>query len=400
MSDDSTPGVSFAWEHVVPPLERFEYRLLLPAEWVKVQVPEEKPDFNNPALFLPICVYMAPYAAIVFSAAVRPGYDDGTPQQWIEYLCREQGFEVKRTTPGTCAGMEAVYADAIQQTEAGPMRMRLVLFHGNGNLFNLSTMAPAPLWDSVAGVFEQMIMSFTFPRQTAELAAAPKRAPDPEPPPTPAELRDGPRPGDETPDPAEAAQASPANIDTPTRHADVALADDASSLDPDHKLNAYFRDNGIGLVPRVLAVNADEKYATIGLGAIVAVTNLPLGWHVIDDGRRSLVFDPGNQIQVNLNVFAQEGTPLEQIADRIVADAAAANPDLQHIHTEIGGLPVLGLRNLTVDGEQLEQAFLWKDWPNVGPGMLLQVRVTATPSEMVRAMNLAEVIIRDLRTGE
>lgn len=57
---------------------------LLPDRWVNVPVPEESYDFDNPAVFLPLVVCMAPYGAVVFTVAARPAFDDGSVQDWGE----------------------------------------------------------------------------------------------------------------------------------------------------------------------------------------------------------------------------------------------------------------------------------------------------------------------------
>ena len=92
--------------------------------------------------------------------------------------------------------------------------------------------------------------------------------------------------------------------DRPTQAVDVALADDTASLDPDHPINARLRDNGIGLVPRVIMVATRDKFASLGAAAIESVFRVPFGWHVIDDGKRTLVFDPGGSVQINLDLRA------------------------------------------------------------------------------------------------
>jgi hypothetical protein len=71
--------------------------------------------------------------------------------------------------------------------------------------------------------------------------------------------------------------------DRPTQAADVALADDASSLDPENPINANLRANGVGLVPRVIMEATRAKFATVACAAIEAMFRVPFGWHVIDD---------------------------------------------------------------------------------------------------------------------
>jgi hypothetical protein len=180
----------------------------------------------------------------------------------------------------------------------------------------------------------------------------------------------------------------------PTRAADVALDDTPASLDEAHPMNAQLRDNGVGLVPRVLEVNLDAKYAVLAASAIAATFHLPLGWHAIDDGRRTLIFDAEGRVQVNLDLRScpvDHATLLTELLHQHIAE----QPELEYIQLELDGMLCLGLRNYRVEGELLEQAFLTKDTGN--PGMALVARVTAAPEDMMQAMNLAEVVLRNLQ---
>lgn len=181
--------------------------------------------------------------------------------------------------------------------------------------------------------------------------------------------------------------------DQPTRAADVALDETAASLDESHPLNARMRENGIGLVPRVFEINTEEKYATLGAGAIESLFSLPFGWHAIDDGRRTLLFDANGRMQVNLDLRACHHGP-EALLQNILNQHLTEQPEIEHMLLELDNMLCLGMRNYRVEGELLEQAFLVKDISR--PGLVLVARITAAPEDMVLAMNLAEVVLRDL----
>ncbi|MBL0170349.1 MAG: hypothetical protein IPP90_06375 [Gemmatimonadaceae bacterium] len=185
------------------------------------------------------------------------------------------------------------------------------------------------------------------------------------------------------PDAPDAADSRPAHA------ADVALADDAATLDPEHVINARLRDSGAGLVPRVLEVVNHEKFAVVAAAALESTFRVPFGWHVIDDGRRTLIFDVAGGVQINLsqrtspeNVYAV----LQSIGD----DLAAEHPQAQFLKLELLGCPCLAMRDLRIDGESLDQAYLAR--PSHREQCALVCRVTATRAEMTRAMNAAEVI--------
>ena len=144
-------------------------------------------------------------------------------------------------------------------------------------------------------------------------------------------------------------------------------------------------------MPRVIAVDAREKVALVGAGAIVAVVSVPFGWHVIDDGTRTLVFDPDGRVQINLDL--RNGTPEALLIDLHQA-LARDDPGAQFLTVELLGVPCLGVRDLTIDGSWLDQAYLFR--PSHHDGLTLVCRVTAHRSDMTRAMNTGDVILTSL----
>lgn len=327
-------------------IERFSYRFDLPEGWQRLPIPEEAPDFGNALQFMPIGAFMAPYAAIVFSVAVRPVYSGGAPPEWLKWLCEQQEIQVE----SLAAGEGRAVAVARQDSEAGPMRMRLVLFVHGDAMLTLTALAPEALWNSVDQTFDRMIDSF------AMLEAAEQTL------------------------------------------ADFALASDAGTLDEDNARNRYFRENGIGLTPRVLNIDMPRKRATVGAGAIVAKLDIPLGWHIIDDGRRTLLFDPNNDIQINFNLIRAENGDLEPVADAIIQDVLAGSPGADARKLDMGGRRVIGVRGMQAGADVVDQAYLFESTP-MAPDLFLKVRVTALPPEMTRAMDLAGLVIEDLRFG-
>ena len=69
---------------------------LLPDGWVNVPLPDETYDLSNPAVFLPLLVCMAPYGAVVFTIGARPAFEDGTVQDWAEYLAGKNDLKIER----------------------------------------------------------------------------------------------------------------------------------------------------------------------------------------------------------------------------------------------------------------------------------------------------------------
>jgi hypothetical protein len=193
----------------------------------------------------------------------------------------------------------------------------------------------------------------------------------------------------------EAEQRAAANNE-PARAIDVATADDASTLDPDLPINVRLRDAGAGLVVRVLAVNDGEKYAIVGAGAIESTFHVPFGWHVIDDGQRTLVFEPTLGVQISLNLRPATADALHALLESIGDELARDHPQALFLRLEILGMPCLAVRDIVIEGESLDQAYLAR--ASHRPDLALVCRVTAERAQIEGAMNTTEVILRSLNT--
>ncbi len=366
-------ATEYEWTTIKPAMDSLEFGIHVPKGWNKAPIPQEQPDFSDPSAFMPLALFVAPFGAVVFSVAVRPVFEQGGPKQWLIALAQQQqGMQFEPPQDCELNELKGATCLATLQSDVGPMQSRSVILVNGNTMVLLSALAPVQVWPSLVPTFDNMFGGFQMRWKLK---------------------------GKEEPAPASATPT--AEDEKPTLPADIALAGDGASLDPEHKMNVYFRDHGIGLVPRVLEVNESERYALIGCGAIVAIVQVPLGWHAIDDGKRTLVFDPENKIQVNLNVLQPGPLNIEQVIEAILGQVQQANPGVEHVRMTIAGMPTLGLRNLKADGEEVEQAFMFRPHAVGGDSTntLLQVRVTATPGEMIRAMNLAEVLVRGMRTG-
>lgn len=380
------------------------FKVSIPPDWRRVDLPEEELNFDKPDYFVPLFVAMAGYGVVVFSVAARPAYEDGTVEQWVRYIGRAQEVQIQQLRPVSINGCGAMIADAFQQSDAGLMQMRTVFLEDGGRLINISTMAPAQIWSSVEAQLDQMLHSFRLdePRgATAQLQAETDQPATPSPEPAKAaDIVATALEGIVTEDPRLVANDpdNPTPVETaqePTKPADVALADDDASLDPENAMNARLRDNGVGLVPRMIHVDRNFKYAVLAAGAIESTFKLPLGWHCIDDGRRTLVFDAAGRIQVNLNLRPAEGRSHEQVLDQILEQYQAEHPTLEHLRLEAAGIKMLCMRNMVINGEALEQAFLIRE--SHRHDMVLVCRATAKTEDMPRAMNLSEVILLSLQ---
>jgi hypothetical protein len=176
----STP-LEFEPVQIVPPgMESLACSCLRPKGWLQPALPQEEPSFETPTYFLPLLVTVAPYGAVLFSIAVRPAYGDGCVRDWMLYLCGEQGIQIEGLRDVRVSGSPALMADATQATDAGPMRLRLILLEDGERLYNVSVMAPEAIWPSLEPTLEQLLISFRLAHvsgPTAPLGPEPQAEP-------------------------------------------------------------------------------------------------------------------------------------------------------------------------------------------------------------------------------
>lgn len=358
----------------------------LPADWIAHELPAEQPDFSNPTQFFPLAIVTAPHAAIVFAFAARPAYDDGTLHDWTWHLLNQNQLKLRALGPEPVAGVPALVGEATQESELGTMVVRFAFLEDGGRLINLTFTAPELLADAVRDAWFGLLQSFRL-----ETPRGSRFGSEPLPPATSAAL---------TPEPTAAEQApakslsapppSPAPAPKRTFH-DFALAADTASLDPEQKINANLRDRGVGLVPNVVATDDAGRRASLAAGAIMAQFDVPYGWHVIDDGKRTLVFEPGGKVQISLNLLRRDGRSNNAILDDLEAQMRADYPNPEFMRLKEGKIHALGARNIADGDQALEQYHLL--YPFRDSSLVLRARVTATPERARDACNLAELIL-------
>lgn len=379
----------------------------LPADWISHALPDEPVDLDDPSQFLPLAVLTAPHAAIVLAVAARPAHDDGTLHDWAWYHLNQQGLQPRTVGRAAVAGVAAVAGEALQPSDLGPMLVRFAFLEDGGRLLNLTLTAPELLADAVRDAWFELLRSFTLetPRgsrfaleghadeQAAEPLPEPGLASRPTAAPDLAAVRDS-----ETGEPL---LQPPLQLPLPgpsaaprTAMFDYALSDDSASLDEDHPINARLRDRGIGLVPNIAGLSDAARCATLAAGAVMAQFDVPYGWHVIDDGRRTLVFEPGGQVQINLDLLPRQGRDDSAVLGDIATElrSSYAGPALRRVPPPMG----LGLHATDIaDGDQpLEQWHLLR--PYRDDAMVLRARVTATPGQSGNAVELAGLILSSL----
>lgn len=376
-------------------------RFLKPAEFQLADVPAETPDFSASAVFMPLAIAVTHYGPMVFTLAARPAFDDGAVSQWLEYICGQEGYPHSPVTTTRVGLLPAVTCDATQRADDGtPMKMRFVLLEDGGRLLQMSAMSPEVFWPAALRKMSPMLESFELREVRGTKVPLLPGGPPPQPPAPEAPLAETETPPAETkPAPASAhtAPAPPTSASVPTallqpeEVAALALAEDTVSLDPEHPFNVDLRDRGAGLVPRVAGLDPATKSVRIAAGAVEGIFRVPFGWHVMDDGRRTLVFDAGGRIQVNLTLRRHEGASTTEFAMQLLQQYLEQQPGLPTIQRELSGIAVSAVRGVVIGSETLDQYFLVRD---VGrEGLYLVAKVNTSAADCARAMDLAGDVV-------
>ncbi len=362
----------------------------LPTDWTSHELPPQELDFNNPTFFLPLGIVAAPHAVIVFVFAARPAHDDGTLHDWAWYHLNHNNLKPRAVGASQVASVAAVTGEAIQESELGPVLVRFAFFEDGGRLVNLSLAAPELLADAVREAWFEMLKSFTL--ETPRGSRFPTEESAMQQTPAPAAPESIPQPEIAIPHPEP--KSTPPAAPEPPSFATYALATTDASLNEAHPTNANLRDRGVGLVPNVIATDDMEQFAIVAAGAILAQFRVPFGWHVVDDGKRTLVFEPTGKIQLSLNFLPREGRDNDAILNDLEARMRSDYPHPEFLRLKQGKIQALGARNIADGNQPLEQYHLL--YPGRYEDLVLRARVTATPDRSTDACNLAELILHSM----
>jgi len=362
------------------------FSMLVPEDFRQVPLPPESQEISDPSEMMPLGVFMAGYGAVLATVAARPlAESDASIMDVAMRLAGRQvataGGKVRQLMPVSKWGTTVVQIEATQPSEVGEMMVRAAFLEDGGTIYNVGMLAPVALWPSVEKTLEEMVDSFTLltPRGSTR-GIAPGQAP-----PTPPKFSDKGEAAESTAAPADAAAGAESGGPDLRPYA----LDDAGALDPDNAINARFRDAGAGLVPKVLATTATG--VVVGLGAIEAAMPIPAGWHAVDDGKRALIFDSGNNVQVNFTLIEIAGRSPPDIFNEALEDLRTTSPALEHREFEVEGYYAMQVRNVIIDGELLEQAYLLRRHP-AREKVALKIRVTASGENLGRAMDMTGVM--------
>lgn len=177
--------------------------------------------------------------------------------------------------------------------------------------------------------------------------------------------------------------------------ADLALSDDNDTLQHENEFNLLSQKKGLGSTSDIVETNASEKYSVIRADAIDSTLEVPFGWHVADNGRRMLVFDPDHFIEISIEEQTAKNGP-KALLQETLESLRAQHPELKsQLMENSGNSFLLILQNLKEQDEIKTRSFMTKD---IGQGAkILVAEISAAPTDLVRALNLAEVLTRHLK---
>jgi hypothetical protein len=134
----------------------------VPAGWQRVALPEQAGgvDFAEPTVMRPLAVIAPTYATVVFTVATRPLIPDVSPAAALAMLARAQGFEIGEVREVEMPFGPAAETEATARQGGDVMRLRLWMIEDGGDLFSITAMAPAPLWEAMGPTLERIVGSF------------------------------------------------------------------------------------------------------------------------------------------------------------------------------------------------------------------------------------------------
>lgn len=338
-----------------------------PRHWIVADLPAEATadtDFTQPFKFVPVCLVVDPAEQQsrppMFMVAARPAYPDGAVSQWLEAICEDQKLKYGDISRAQFGDSHAVYCHA-QMTTEDEARMVVVLLEDGGRLINLAFMTPEDKWEANGEMLNTFLNSFRLENPKGPTAAL-----------TPEE---------------NTAQSSNK----------LALADDTATLDQDNPINANLMNNGVGFVPNVVKKDDATKTATLACGALQGFIDVPYGWHAIDDGRRVLIFDPKNLTQINCAMISRDGASDKEILEKTLEGLQQESPGFDHKVHEVDGTQVLMIRDVVIDGEKTQQAYMLAAAADPKYAVKIRISSTGDMNHVVRSINVGEQIKKTLR---
>jgi hypothetical protein len=162
----------------------FEYSFLLPDGWYQQSTPAGRPqikeseyDFLSLGVFTVTKDFIPP---VLFSVGVRPAPRKGYVAEWLEQQCAMQGLALERMAVRKFLFGWGADAVALEQSDIGPLKMRIAMFEDSHRLWVLTGMAPLSMWEASVIPLSRAICSFELlhpGKQTFAILPKPESTP-------------------------------------------------------------------------------------------------------------------------------------------------------------------------------------------------------------------------------
>lgn len=143
-------------------IAQLDFSISLPRDWNVIELPEEEVDFSAPEKFFPLMIAATPWAAVMMSVAARPGFEDGSLQDWSLFLLNSQGIRPTAFMPSMIGNVQGLVGTGQQEQEGTLLEFRFAFFEDGGRLVYLGLLAPEAISASMEPVWKAALDGFVL----------------------------------------------------------------------------------------------------------------------------------------------------------------------------------------------------------------------------------------------
>ncbi len=143
-------------------IAQLAFSISLPRDWNVIDLPEEEVDFSSLEKFFPLMIAATPWAAVMMSVAGRPGFKDGTLQDWSLFLLDSQGIRPTSFSPASIGNVQGLVGIGQQEQEGTLLEFRFAFFEDGGRLVYLGLLAPEAISTSMEPTWKAALDSFVL----------------------------------------------------------------------------------------------------------------------------------------------------------------------------------------------------------------------------------------------
>jgi hypothetical protein len=369
-----------------------EFQIEIPADFRPVELRGSEVERGKKDDEELLGMFTLSYAAIVFMGMAAPPRGHSNVGEWLAQSCKEAGMEVEEVGPVELAQTTAIGMRAVEPRPDVNLKFYVVAFEDGGTVYTLMGYTPVTLWETGSPILLKMIRSFrlahpkgaTMLLVPAEWQAEIEKARQ-------AEEKAAAAAGENA-----AVAAKKAETPRPPDFTDFALSKNTDSFSPTDELNAMHEGDSSVRVPEVLEVNTEEQWALLDCRGIDALMEVPLGWHVTDNGKMVQVFDFELNAGIEFTWLDCEKN-LDREYEVQLNETKEKHPALEHCMLDLGGVEALAMRGLEWKGKPFQQVIFLHNVRNRDG--YLRVRASAAAENIERLADMMVLMVRKLRIG-